>query len=113
MLAVSALALRRFLRERSNVFFVFVLPFLIILIVGFGTPSAVDSKLAVVGGDTEIGAGVMAHFEPDRIISFDSEEDALRAVGDTVASLAVIFPEAPSEPIRVASRSGVGIDLRT
>jgi ABC-2 type transport system permease protein len=113
MLAVSALALRRFLRERSNVFFVFILPFLIILIVGFGTPSGIDSKLAVVGGDTEIGAGVMAHFDPDRIISFDSEEDALRAVGDTVASLAVIFPEDTSGPIQVRSRSDVGINVRT
>ncbi|MFW2381675.1 MAG: ABC transporter permease [Acidimicrobiales bacterium] len=113
MLAVSALALRRFLRERSNLFFVLILPFLVILIVGFGTPSTIESKLAVVGGDTEIGTAVLARFESDRIISFDTEEDALRAVGDTVASIAVIFPEDISEPIRVRSRSGVGIDART
>jgi ABC-2 type transport system permease protein len=112
MFAVSALALRRFLRERSNLFFVFVLPLLIILIVGFGTPSALESKLAVVGADTEVGAGVLNQFGDDRILTFDNEEDALRAVGDTVASIAVIFPEDASEPIRVQSRSGVGIEAR-
>ncbi|MGI9609472.1 MAG: ABC transporter permease, partial [Acidimicrobiia bacterium] len=103
----------RFLRERSNLFFVLILPFLVILIVGFGTPSATESKLAVVGGDSEVGAAVLAQFEDDRIITFDAEEDALRAVGDTVASIAVVFPEDLSEPIRVQSRSGVGIDART
>ncbi len=112
MLAVSALALRRFLRERSNVFFVFVLPFLVILIVGFGAPSATESRFAVVGGDTQVATGVLAQFSPDRILTFDNEEDALRAVGDTIAAVALIFPDEPSQPIRVQSRTGVGIDAR-
>lgn len=51
ILAIAAVEIRRFLRDRSNIFFVFIFPLLLILLLGsqFGTNTA-ETRVAVSGG---------------------------------------------------------------
>ncbi len=110
MLTLAAVALLRFLRERANIFFVFILPFLIILLVGFGADS--QSSLGVVGADTETGAAVLLHLPKDQVSTYDSREAAAQAVEDNILTAAVVFSGDPSEPIVFLARPGVGFDSR-
>ncbi len=110
VLPLAAVALLRFLRERANIFFVFVLPFLIILLVGFG--SGTESSLGVVGADTDTGAAVLLHLPEDRIVTYDSRDAAAQAVEKNVLPAAVVFSENPLEPVVFLSRPGVGLDGR-
>lgn len=112
MLAVANVGLRRFLRERSNVFFVFVLPFLIILLVGLGFGSVSGSTIAVAGADTEIAQAVVANLPEDQVRFYDTAEEAIRAVEETVVAAAAVFPSDGSESIRFLARAGAGLDMR-
>lgn len=107
MLTLAAVALLRFLRERANIFFVFILPFLIILLVGFG--SDFESSLGIVGAETEIGAAVLLHLPEDQVVTYDSRQAASQAVEENVLTAAVVFSEDRSEPIAFLSRPGVGL----
>ena len=64
VLSIASTGLRRFLRERENIFFVFIFPILIILFVGiqFGS-SGLVATLGVVGADTPVGRAIV---EPDK-----------------------------------------------
>ena len=85
VLTIAGAALRRFVRERSNVFFVFILPIGIILLVGvqFG-----GEFLPTVGVHVAPGAGAVAEEivrvleEGERVElrSFDDEAALIRAV---------------------------------
>jgi len=112
MLAIANVALRRFLRERSNLFFVFVLPFLIIFLVGYAAGSGADAPMAIVGADTELGSAVVENLPSESFVLYDETDSALKAVGETEVSAAVIFPGDPTEPITFRSRSGVGLESR-
>ena len=112
MLAVANVGLRRFLRERSNIFFVFVLPFLIIFLLGFGFGSVTGSTMGVVGADTSVGAAVLAHLPADQIESYDSRDDVALAVEQNAVEAGAVFPDSALEPIVFISRPGVGLDMR-
>ena len=47
-LVIAGLELRRFLRDRSNIFFVFLMPLLLVLLIGaqFGTPNQIEAVRA-------------------------------------------------------------------
>jgi len=109
MWAVATVALRRFLRERSNLFFVFALPFLIIFLVGYSADSLGDQSIAVVGADTELGASILEHLPPDMIERFADRSSAIRAVEDNSVTAAVVFDEADLD-IDFRSKSGRGLD---
>lgn len=113
MLSVANLALRRYLRERSNLFFVFVLPLLIIFLVGYTSGSRGDAPLAIVGGTTEIGEAVLAHLPVDGFVLYDDLDDALRAVGDVDAIAVAVFPLNADEPITFRAKAGVGLAARS
>lgn len=114
MLAVAAVALRRFLRERSNVFFVFVLPMMIILLIGFSVGSASGSDLGVVirsPAAADRAAEVIALLPPDRVVRYPDPEAGVRAVEESeIAAVAVFGP--PGDPVELVARAGVGLDAR-
>lgn len=51
-LGIAVVSLRRLFRDRSNIFFVFILPMMLILILGVAFGGAGDSRLGVVVGDS-------------------------------------------------------------
>lgn len=64
VLAIAVVELRRFLRDRSNIFFVFIFPLLLVLVLGlqYGE-SATQTRVAVSGGDTALRQAVVSELE--------------------------------------------------
>jgi ABC-2 type transport system permease protein len=121
VLSIGGTGLRRFLRERENIFFVFIFPILIILFVGiqFGS-SGLVSTLGVVGADTPVGRAIVEAVEAEgfQVQEFDDAESALEAVElrSIEASIVVedLDPVDSPDPVQVefSSREGFGIELR-
>jgi ABC-2 type transport system permease protein len=78
-LVVAGTELRLFLRDRSNLFFVFVFPLLLVLMIGlqFGE-GARAGRVAVSGAQTSLQAGLVDQLEADDVVVTDPGwDDAL------------------------------------
>ena len=76
-LAIGAVELRRFFRDRSNIFFVFVFPLLMVLVLGlqFGENST-QGRVAVAGSDSALRTAVVNELEADDVaVTFDEADD--------------------------------------
>jgi linearmycin/streptolysin S transport system permease protein len=82
-LAIAATELRRLVRWRANLFFLFILPMLIILLLGaaFGGASA---RIGVVGGDSRAGRDLVRTMDAQKNVAVSSYEDAAK-LEDAVA----------------------------
>ena len=116
MLAVAAVSLRRYLRERSNIFFVFVLPMMIMLLIGLSFGSESGSELGVVLPPTAEARGtaqqVVARLPPDRVVHYDDRDGAVSAVEGNVIAAAAVFSADPDDPVEFLARAGNGLDVR-
>ena len=93
-LAIAATDLRRLMRWRANVFFLFLLPMLIILLLGaaFGGSSA---RIGVVGGTDALGHRVVAALDDQRavaVVRFSSEHEMDRAVARGRVDAGLVVP---------------------
>ena len=70
-LAIAATELRRLVRWRANLFFLFILPMLIILLLGaaFGGASA---RIGVVGGDSRLGGDLVRTMDAQKNVAVSS-----------------------------------------
>lgn len=78
-LTVAGTELRLFLRDRSNLFFVFVFPLLLVLMIGlqFGE-GASAGRVAVSGTGSDLRTGLVEHLESDDVVVSDPAwDDAL------------------------------------
>jgi len=68
VLTVAGLELRRFLRDRSNIFFVFIFPLLLVALIGaqFGE-GANAGRVAVVGDDSTLRTELVEQLEDDEL----------------------------------------------
>jgi ABC-2 type transport system permease protein len=91
-LTIAANNLRRFLRERSNVFFVFILPIAIIVLIGAQFGGDPPNRVGVVDeGSNGVTAGaVIAQLDEPRV--FESRESLISAVERGDLSAGVVFP---------------------
>jgi ABC-2 type transport system permease protein len=82
-LAIAATDLRRLLRWRANIFFLFVLPMLIILLLGaaFGGSSA---RIGVVGQGSRLGGDLVGTLDAQKGVAV-SGYDSVSALDDAVA----------------------------
>lgn len=111
ILTIAATSVRRLLRDRTNIFFVFILPMLLILILGAAFGGGGDSRIGVVSTD----AGELARDLKDRIATADrvsvrdssSRDAAVLAVERGQLEAAVILPEDYGE----ALRAGKTVDI--
>jgi ABC-2 type transport system permease protein len=128
--AIVATALRRFLRDRFNLFFVFVLPLAIVLLIGlqFGD-DAPTPTMGVAAPDTPIAAAVVANLEArDRLevrhleLGADTRQDATQQVEDGELEAALVIPADFDAAVNdgvavtvsiVTSPFGVGPQLRS
>lgn len=116
--AIATTELRRFLRERSNLFFVFVLPLLLVIFIGIqfgggaGTPVAV-----VVPADDALATEVAEELDARdglRTERFDDAETATEAVRRGSLAAAIVVPDGYSAaaedgtllPVRLVLRPG-------
>ncbi|WP_181312575.1 ABC transporter permease [Nocardioides campestrisoli] len=77
VLTVAGVELRLFVRDRSNIFFVFVFPLLLVLMIGaqFGS-GASTGRVAVSGGDAAVQQQLVEQLEADEVTVSDPEWDA-------------------------------------
>lgn len=112
--------LTRFLRERSNVFFVFVLPIAIVILVGAQFGSGSGLRLGVVSSGDPLSEAVVDDLEG--VVHFDGRDPLVLAVERGAVDAGVIFPEDfesqvvdGMEPtvVFLARTGGIGPQLRS
>jgi linearmycin/streptolysin S transport system permease protein len=93
-LAIAATDLRRLFRWRANLFFLFLLPMLIILLLGAAFGSS-DARVGVVGGDSGLGHRLVAALDAQRSVRVErfADQHALeRAVARGRVEAGVVVP---------------------
>ncbi len=65
--AIAGVELRRFLRDRSNIFFVFIFPLLLVLVIGVQFGGEDDGRVAVAGGRSTLRTALVAALEEDGV----------------------------------------------
>jgi ABC-2 type transport system permease protein len=104
-LAIAATDLRRLLRWRANVFFLFLLPMLIILLLGaaFGGSSA---RIGVVGGSDPLARRLVARLDAQRSVRverFDGERALDRAVARGRIDAGLVVPADYDQRVRAGN----------
>jgi ABC-2 type transport system permease protein len=95
-LAVAGVELRLFLRDRSNLFFSFVFPLLLVLMIGlqFGE-GASAGRVAVSGSGTSLGSALVERLEADDAVVTDPDwDDALDLLARGRIDVAIRVDEA-------------------
>lgn len=108
--AIAAVELRRFLRDRSNIFFVFIFPLLMVFVLGsqFGG-SGPDTQVAIAGGDSTLRTALAEELRDDEVtVTFTSAEVARTQVARARSDVAVFLTEAAA----AAHEAGDAVELR-
>ncbi len=96
MLAIAGTNVRRMLRDRSNIFFVFLLPLLLILVIGAIFGGSFQPRVGVAaeasGPITDALIDELQASEAIRVLSYDTERDMLLAVERGELEAGVIVP---------------------
>jgi ABC-2 type transport system permease protein len=93
--AIAATNLRLFTRDRSNVFFVFILPIGIVLLVGAQFSGDFSPAVGVSAAETRLGADLTSLLEAGGSVTvreFSDEADILLAVERGSVAAAVVVP---------------------
>lgn len=79
VLAIAGVELRRFLRDRSNIFFVFIFPLLLVLVIGsqFGGGGG-NGRVAIAGSDSALRSAVTTALRADGVTVTLTGSDAMR-----------------------------------
>lgn len=95
VVAIARVSLKRFLRDRSNIFFVFALPLLIVMLIGVQFGGGASSTVALVGGDMPVGTVIRQAFDDDNIdvIDVENSDQAVRDVEEATVDAAVIVSD--------------------
>ncbi|MGI9598215.1 MAG: ABC transporter permease [Acidimicrobiales bacterium] len=130
VLAIAATNLRRFLRDRSNLFFVFVLPLGIVLLIGAQFGAGFEPRVGVVPADDPasvsgtVGESILRSLESNEeitVVDYGTEDDLLLAVERGSISAGVVIPSdiersgvdgPPVEVGFIARSDGLGPQLR-
>ena len=91
--ALAGVELRRFVRDRANIFFVFIFPLLLVLVIGlqFGG-SASQGTLAVVGSQSELRTSIENGMDSVETVEVNGDE-ARQMVARERADAAVIISD--------------------
>ena len=94
---IAGANLRRFLRDRSNVFWVFIFPIVLILVLGSAFGGSSDPRLGVYnGGAGPLAADLVGLLEEQpgmRVITFDSRNEAVQTVERGEVEAGLLIPE--------------------
>jgi ABC-2 type transport system permease protein len=112
-LVLAGVNLRRLLRERSNVFFVFVFPMLLILVLGVSFGGGFDPRIGIVAGDAvgPLGDDLVVTIEgiddvdAERV---EQEDDLLAAIERGQLQAGVVVPS----DYDAAIRDGQDVEVR-
>jgi len=102
--AMAGLALRRFVRDRANVFFGFVLPLILVFVIGvqFGEGSAETRVGMVTNGNQQLATELTAAMsQADLVVENVDDETATRRVARGQLTAAVVLPATDADGVRV------------
>ncbi len=132
-IAITKTALLRFLRDRSNIFFVFIMPLAMVLLIGTQYSSGMVSTIGVyIEGDSELGSQIIENLEvasefravssetgEERVTQlfkleeFDELDDLIRAVEKGHAVLGVSIPSGLDETVLSGETAEIGTIVRS
>lgn len=102
-LAISRLTLTRFLRDRSNLFFVFVFPLALVMLIGLSFGGSQDHHVGVVAPDDNTATQLISELSTRDGITIDryaSRQEAIDAVARNRAQAAVVLPDGYAQAVR-------------
>ena len=109
-LAIAASNLRRFTRDRANVFFVLILPMLLILVLGSVFGRGFDLRVGlVVPGSGDLATAMVEALEAHEafvVHRHDDRDTVIRAVERGELEAGLIIPSGYDEAIRAGRRRG-------
>lgn len=115
-LAIAGMNLRRTLRDRANLFFVFVLPLLMVLVIGAAFGADYTPRLGVVqGGTGPLATRLVAAFESDdrlRVGRYPTEDEMLTAVEHGELQAGIVIPDDYDTTLRVRGQAAIRHILR-
>ena len=76
--AIAGVELRRFLRDRSNIFFVFIFPLLLVLVIGVQFGGDDEGRVAVAGGRSALRTALVAALEEDGVAVSSAGAETVR-----------------------------------
>jgi ABC-2 type transport system permease protein len=109
-LAIAAATLRRTLRERSSIFFLFLFPMLMILILGLAFGGSYTPRVGLVEPSSPLSQRLAASLGRAQGIAIEpvrDERDLLSAVEHGELDAGVILPAEVGEPVRYIVRPGL------
>lgn len=111
-LFIAGNGVRRFIRDRSNIFFVFVFPLALVLVLGAVYGAGARPMIGLVAGGTgQLGEQLAAAIRssPDvKVVSYDTEEDLTAAVEKGQVEAGVAIPAGYDAEVRAGSTVPVG-----
>lgn len=116
VLAIVVSNVRRMLRERSNIFFVFIFPIAIILLIGAQFGGGVDPRVGLVVGESDELAEEIAisieNAEGIEALRYESEDDLTSAVERGHAQAGVFLREGLAETAAEGESVEIGFIAR-
>ena len=115
--AIAGSNVRRMLRERSNIFFVFIFPLALILLIGAQFGGDVDPVIGLYQADSDqLAAAVAEAVESEEtldVIRFDNEELLVSAVEHGSAQAGVFLPAGMDQKAEAGEQVEIGFVSRT
>lgn len=111
VVAIAAVALRRFFRDRGNYFFVFVFPLLLVVLLGLQFGEGADDGRIVVVGDSGLADQVATSLDADDVVVSRGEdvEDAQTVVARGRADAAVVVDAAAAAAFDAGDPAGIPV----
>jgi len=92
--AIAGVELRRFLKDRSNIFFVFVFPLLLVLLIGSAFGGSSGGRVALAGPDSSLRSALTAALEDAQVDVNVVDADHMRElVARGRADVGVLLPD--------------------
>ncbi len=115
ILTLTQVELRRFLRDRSNIFFVFVLPLALVVFIGLQFGGTGGTQIGVVAGDGDAAAELVEELEAAdglRVVAVDDEDELRTLIGRANLAGGLVVPEDYEEAMRTGAPVEVGFVAR-
>lgn len=107
-LAIASVELKRFVRDKGNIFFVFILPLLLVLVIGSQFGGSTGGTVTVSGSDSELRTEVVAELEDAGLsVQYAEHDQMLEQVARGRTSAGVVVDEqaaaayTAAEPVEV------------
>lgn len=110
-LVIGANSVRRLLRERSNIFFVFILPMLLILVLGAAFGGSTEPRVGVVdGGSGPLGQDLshaIAEVDGLEVSTYEDRDSLILAVERGKLAAGVVIPAGYDSTVRAGGEATV------